>query len=147
MDKAITTVLLIVASVVLAMLLFNTVYPAVSQSGDAIANMAFRQAQHMKTQVTIIDIADELDSTGNLQDTNGNGMFDVFMWVKNTGSVTLGPVESTDVFFGKEGNYVRIPYQANANGSYPYWTWQYETGTSWIPTTTVCITIHYQSPL
>jgi archaellum component FlaG (FlaF/FlaG flagellin family) len=147
MDKIVTTALLIVISMVLAMVLFNAAYPAIISGGDAITNMSHRQADQMKSQIAIIQEAGELDSNATWQDTNGNNQFDVFIWVKNIGSTSFNPIDSTDVFFGPEGNYFRIPFQGNANGSYPNWTWNVENGSTWGPTATLKIAIHYLTPL
>lgn len=147
MDKTITTALLIVVSMVMALMLFNVAYPAVIEGGDAIAGMADRAGERMKSQIVIIHAAGELDSSGWWQDTNGNGDFDVFLWVKNVGTTRIIGLESMDVFFGPEGNFARIPHQSAAGGSYPYWTGQIETGTDWNPTATLKISVHYQLAL
>ncbi|MBI5671463.1 MAG: hypothetical protein HZC41_26015 [Chloroflexi bacterium] len=147
MDKTITTALLIVVSMVMALMLFNVAYPAVIEGGDAIASMANRADQRMKSQIVIIHAAGELDSSGWWQDTNGNGDFDVFVWVKNVGAARIIGLERMDVFFGAEGNFTRIPHQSTAGGSYPYWTAQVENEADWNPTATLKITIHYQLAL
>lgn|SRR5450432_4130945 len=147
MDKVITTALLIVISMVMSLALFSAAYPAIISGGDAIVNMTSRQEDRMKSQVSIIEAAGELDSSGQWQDVNGDGQFDAFIWVKNIGATTISAVERTDVFFGREGDYVRIPFQADAGTNYPFWTWNLENGSEWTPTTTLKITIHYQNPI
>jgi hypothetical protein len=147
MDKVITTALLIIISVVMALMLFNAAYPAIMKGGDAIANMTNRSNDRMKSQIAIVHMAGELDQQGQWQDTNGNSLFDMFVWVKNIGSSSITAIERTDVFFGEEGNFVRIPYQDEAGGAYPYWTWQVENATEWAPTATLRISIHYPVPL
>ncbi|MFN8375908.1 MAG: hypothetical protein U0694_23925 [Anaerolineae bacterium] len=146
MDKAITTALLIVISMIMALMLFNIAYPAIIQSGDAIASMANRTSDRMDTQITVIHAAGELDSSGWWQNSNGNSEFEVFIWVKNIGDTRIIALDNLDVFFGPEGNFTRIPNQVNAGGSYPYWTWNVEGGTEWNPTSTLRITVHYQMP-
>lgn len=147
MDKTITTALLIVISMVMAMLLFNAAYPAITKSGDAIANMAYRAEDRMKSQVVIIHAAGELDNNGQWQDTDLNGDFDVFVWVKNVGDTAITAIDQIDVFFGPENDFVRIPNQSNADGSYPNWTFDVENAASWTPTATLKIDIHYRSAL
>jgi len=147
MDKIVTTALMIVISMVLAMVLFNAAYPAIVTGGDAITNLSHREADQMKSQIAIIQESDELDSSGTWQDTNGNAQFDVFVWVKNIGSTSFNPIENSDIFFGPEGNYARIPFQGNANGAYPNWTYNIENGMSWGPTATLKIDIHFLTPL
>jgi len=147
MDKVITTALLIVISVVLSLVLFNAAYPAILQSGDAISSMADRSAERLRSQIAIVHCAGELDSTGAWSDTNGNGLFDVFIWVKNVGSTRVFPIDSLDVFFGPEGNFSRLQGVNQAGGTYPRWTAAVEGGGDWVPASTLKITIQYLAPL
>ncbi len=147
MDKAITTALLIVISMVMALMLFNTAYPAIIQGGDAIASMANHADEQMRSQIAVIHAAAEVDSSGAWQDTDGSGDFDVFVWVKNLGDTRISGVERMDVFFGPEGDFARVPYQTDAGGNTPYWTWQIENAADWIPTATLRIAIHYGTAL
>lgn len=147
MDKVITTALLIVIGMVLAVTLFNGVYPAVMDSSQAIRNMASRAEDRLESQIEIIHMAGELDSSGWWQDVNGNGYFDVYVWVKNVGTTRIFPVASVDVFFGPEGNYARIAHASQAGATYPRWTAQIENGSEWTPTTTLKLVIAYELPL
>lgn len=147
MDKTITTALLIVIGMVMAVTMFNVAFPAVQSSSDAMANMASRADDRLRTQAVIIQASGELDSDGWWQDTNNNGYFDVFVWVKNVGSLTIAPMDSVDLFFGPEGNFVRIPGEAAAKGSYPNWSYDFENAAQWTPSATLRITIHYEAPL
>ena len=143
MDKAITTALFIIISLIMALMLFNSAYPAIMQGGDAIAGMAYRSEESMNSQIAIIHAAGELDHSGWWQDTNGNGSFDVFIWVKNTGTSRITALDQIDLFFGPEGNFTRIPHESVAGGSTPYWSWTVEDGGDWTPTATLRITVHY----
>jgi hypothetical protein len=49
----------------------------------------------------------------------------------------------SDVFFGPEGAFSRIPYGVGN----PHWEYAVENGTEWIPTATIKITIVGYSPL
>jgi hypothetical protein len=147
MDKVITTAMLIVISMVMALMLFNVAYPAIIQGGDAIVSMAGRVEDRMKSQIAIIHAGGELDEDGWWQDVNNNGQFDVFLWIKNVGDSRITALDSLDIFFGPEGNFARIPYQSSAGGSTPYWSWDVENGTEWAPTTTLRVTIHYSAAL
>lgn len=147
MDKVITTTLLIVIGMVMAVTLFNGAYPAVVDSGQAISDMAGRAEDRLRSQIEIIHLAGELDSGGWWQDVNGNGYFDVYVWVKNVGSTRLFPIESADVFFGPEGDFARIPHVSQAGGAYPRWTEQIENASVWTPSATLKIAIAYELPL
>jgi hypothetical protein len=146
-DKTITTAFLIIISVVMSVTLFNAAYPAVSESSNAMANMTGRAQDRLKSQIEIIHAAGELDGEGWWQDVNGNGLFDTFVWVKNVGSARITAIETLDVFFGPEGNFTRIPHESQAEGQYPYWTYQVENADAWAPTATLKITIHNAYPL
>lgn len=147
MDKSITTALLIFVSMVMVVMLFNVAYPAIVEGGDAITNMASRTEERMQTQVAIIHATSELDDSGWWQDSNGNGQFEVYLWIKNVGDSRITALETSDVFFGPEGNFARIPHESTANGSYPRWSWSLENASEWTPTATLRIAIHYGAPL
>jgi len=147
LENSIVTAFAIIAAVVCAVLVFNAIYPAVVRSSDAMTSMGHRMDDRMKSQVRIIHAGGELDSSQTWQDGNGDGDFDVYLWVKNIGSLRIAAVESCDVFFGPEGDFQRIPHRSTAEGSTPYWTWEIENDTDWNPTATCKITIHYTSVL
>lgn len=147
MDNHIVTTLMIVVAMICVVAVFKAIYPAVVQSGEAMAGMESRITERMKSQVKIIHGAGELDSSHAWQDINDDGDFDVFIWIKNTGALRISAVESSDLFFGPEGNFARIPHQQEAAGQYPYWTWEVENGTAWDPTHTAKITIHHLAVL
>lgn len=147
MDKAIMTTFLIIISMVMGILLFNAVYPAVVESSDAMSLMTNRADDRLRSQVEIIHAIGELDNTGWWQDVNSNGTFDTFIWIKNVGSTRIVALEQMDLFFGPEGNFARISHQSQVGGSYPYWTWEVENANEWTPTATIKITIHYGAPL
>lgn len=147
MDKAITTALLIVISMVMSVLLFNAVYPAVTRGSESITSMTTSVTNRMRSQVEIIHAAGELDGSGFWHDGNSNGEFDVFVWVKNTGDSRITPIEQSDFFFGQEGNFVRIPYAANNGSGFPYWSYALENATDWDPNATLKIVVHYGVPL
>jgi hypothetical protein len=147
MDKAITTGLLIVISMVMAMMLFNVAYPAIVDSGSAMTNMSQRSEDRLRSDLVIVHAAGELDASGAWQDTNGNGQCEAFIWVKNVGSTRITPIERVDVFFGPEGNFTRIPHESEAGGAYPRWRWSIPNGAEWSPTTTLEIAVQYGSAL
>lgn len=147
MDKTITTVFLIIASVITSVMVFNAVYPSVLSSSDALVGRGARIEERMRSQIEVIHAVGELDDTASWQDTNSDGDFDVFVWAKNVGSLHIAAVSRLDIFFGPEGNFMRIPHVDAAGGLYPYWEWSVENDTGWNPTATLKITIHYASVL
>lgn len=126
MDKTIITAMMIIAGVVSAVFLFNTVLPAITRSGDAMIAMQSRIDDRLRSQIEIIHAT-----------ANGNH---ALMWVKNTGSESIGAIERCDVFFGPENNFSRIPHVDSAAGT-PYWEWSVENDTTWKPTATLLITV------
>ncbi len=147
MEKPIVTALMIMVGVIGAVLVFDAVYPATIQSSSAITSMRGRIDDRLKSQIEIIHATGELDSSGTWQDTNGDGDFDVFAWVKNVGSSRITAIERCDIFFGKEGDFSRIPYVDESGGTYPYWEWTLENDNDWDPTATLKVDINYSSTL
>lgn len=132
MDKTIITAFMVIAGVVSAVFLFNTIYPAVIQSGDAMTSMQRRIDDRLKNQIEIIHA------------TAWNGT-NALVWVKNIGSSSIRAVERCDVFFGPEGDFARVPLKES--GGSTYWEWSVENDTEWKPTATLRITVTYGIPL
>lgn len=128
-------------------LVINTVLPAIANSNNAMVAIGQSVNTRIETQISTVYATAELDSTGTWQDTNGNGLFDVFIWVKNVGSARILDISGMDVFFGQDGNFQRIPYVSNAGGSTPYWSYTIENGTDWAPGSTLAIDISEASAL
>ena len=129
MDKTIVTAFLVIAGVLSAIFVYNAIYPAIVQSGDAMTSMERRTDERLKSQIEIIHAAE-----------SGS---DVRMWVKNVGALRIAAVEACDLFFGPEGNFSRIPF---GTGN-PHWEYAVENDTEWNPTATLRITIVGYSPL
>ncbi len=125
MDKTIVTALLIIAGVVSAVAMFNALYPAIMQSNDAITGMERRADDRMKTQIEIIHATKPTTSS------------DVLVWVKNVGSIRIVGADLSDVFFGPEGNFARIPYGTGT----PHWEYTIENASDWTPAATLRINI------
>ncbi len=135
MDKAITTALLIVAGVICMIFVFNSVYPMVNRSSQAMTSMADTIDDRMKSRVSIVHA------------TSSGDRLTVYIWVKNVGDTRIVAIEQSDVFFGQTTNYARIPYTADAGGSYPRWSYAIENDTEWKNSATVKITITYDVAL
>lgn len=123
MDKIIVTALLVIAGVISAVFVFNAIYPATTQSADALTSMERRIDDQLKSEIAIVHAA----QSGS----------DVVIWVKNIGSLRVAAVEACDIFFGPEGNFARIPYQTGAI----HWDYVIENATDWVPTATIQVTI------
>ena len=127
------------------MLLFNAIYPAIGHSSSALIGITGRVDDRIKCQVSIVHTIGELTSNGTWQDTNSDGDFDIFLWVKNVGASRILAVGESDVFFGNETNFSHIPYVDDAGGSYPHWEYQLENDSEWRPTATLRVNIIYSS--
>lgn len=147
MDKVLTTVLLVVAAVVTAVMVINAVYPAVGETSSALSSISSKTTDMIKSQISIIHATGELDQNGNWQDINSDGDFDIFVWIKNTGTVTIDDIGNTDVFVGHAGEWTRIDYVDYAGGNYPRWKYTIDSGTEWTQASTLEIEIGYSSPL
>lgn len=123
MDKIIVTALLLIGGVVSAVAMFNAIYPAMTQSNQAMVGMERRIDDQMKTEVDIIHAA----KSGST----------VLLWVKNVGSLRVIGVDFSDLFFGPEGAFVRIPYGTGT----PHWEYTVENGGEWTPGATIRITV------
>lgn len=146
MDKIIATALLIIAAVVGVGLVVNATLPAIGRSSGAMISGADKVNDRIKTQISIVHFAPELDQGGDWKNTYGNadGNFDVFFWVKNVGAANISAIETSDVYFGAEGSVARINY---GGAGLPRWSYSIEGGgAAWGPTTTVKFTIIYSTP-
>jgi len=147
LDKAIITVLLIIAGVVCVTFMFNGIFPAINRGSDAVVSMAAQVDDRIKSQVSIVHSTSEYDpndAVDHWNDVNSNGTFDIFAWVKNVGDSRILAVERCDVFFGAEGNFQRISHEDYAGGLKPYWqdTLQ-DSASEWGRGKTLKITIRY----
>ncbi len=130
MDKTIVTALLIIAGVVSAIFVFNAIFPAIQQSGDAMNNMERRIDERMQSQVEIIHAT----RSGNT----------AVIWLKNVGTLKIAPPEACDLFFGPDNNFTRIGYGASAGS--PYWEYALENDTEWRAGATLKVTVYYPVP-
>lgn len=135
--------MLVIAGVVGTVIAINAIYPAIVRSSNSVSTISQKLDQRIETQITIIQATSEEDNTGEWQDGDGDGYFDVTIWVKNVGSSIIGEIETLDVFLGKSGMLARIPYTIDAGASYPQWSYTLENGTEWKSTVTLKISVHY----
>ena len=131
MDKIIVTVMLIIGGVVASFAVFNGIYPAVQRSGAAITSASDAMNDRIQSDIRIIQVNDDATT--------------VVAWVKNVGVSEIDGVQNSDIFFGPEDDFSRIPY-GNSESPLPYWNYQLEgTDTQWRPTDTNEIVIHLAS--
>jgi archaellum component FlaF (FlaF/FlaG flagellin family) len=131
LDKTITTALLIIAGIVCSVFLFNSVYPMINRSSAAMTSMTDKIDDRMKTQVDIVHAASSADK------------LNVYIWVKNVGSNRIDAIQDSDLFLGPEGNFLRIPHESTAGGTYPRWSYLIENDTEWKTGATIKITVSY----
>ena len=133
MDKVITTALLIIAGIVCAIFMFNTVYPMLNRSSSAMVSIADNIDERMQSRINIVHAANTADRKT------------VYIWVKNVGNSRIVSIEESDVFFGQEDDFQRVPYVDDAGGSYPRWDYTLENDTEWGTGATLKITITYDT--
>jgi hypothetical protein len=132
-DKAITTALLIIAGVVCMIFVFNSVYPMLNRSSQAMVSMAEQVDERMKSRISIVHAANSADRTS------------VYLWIKNVGTQRIVNVKESDLFFGQSDNFTHIPYILDAGTSYPRWDYGLENATEWETSATLKVTIYYLS--
>ena len=129
MEKAITTALLVIASIIASVALINAVIPAVGRSTSALLGANNAASDRIKTDIEI------LFATG---DTAAD---QIILWTKNVGSKTIKPIAHSDVFVTTPTNVQRVPYTGSGVGT-PYWEYAIENGTEWSQAVTVKLTLH-----
>ncbi len=140
--------LLTVAGVLSAIAVINVVYPAVTRSSGAVSSATARVDDRLKSSVEIIHAVGELNASSTFADTNGNGRFDFFIWVKNVGDSRIDAETDSDLFLGLKGDFTRIPHESEVESSvYPRWSAGFENNvTEWSPRSTFKMTVTYNSP-
>lgn len=126
--------MLTIAAVVGITAVINSVIPAISRAGGALVESAGVADERLSTRIKIIH------ATGQDTATEADA------WVKNSGAVRISAVDKSDVFFGPETDFQRIPY-GGSGCSAPCWEYSLENDTEWDPTATLHITIYPSSAL
>jgi hypothetical protein len=131
MDKAIVTVMLIIAGIVASMAVFNGLYPAITQSSGAIAAASNKISDQIESRISVIQVS-------------GSDVL-VEAWVKNVGTVSILDIVNSDIFMCPQDDYERIPYGGTTP---PYWEYQIEGGgDTWGQTRTIKVSIHLAAPI
>lgn len=129
MDKAITTGLLIIASVIASIALVNAVIPAMSESSGALVTANSEAADRIRTDIEVVHVA---------ADTSPVGEDQIIVWVKNVGLNTIAPIESGDIFLTTPSEVKRLSHGSGSE----YWDYTIENGAEWTRTVTVKMTLH-----
>lgn len=128
MEKAITSGLFIIASVIASIALINAVIPAVSKSSGALVTANAEAANRIRTDIEVIHVASKTSPD------------QVIVWVKNIGLNTIKPIESGDVFLTTPNEVKRLSHGSGSGSE--YWDYTIENGTAWTTTVTVKMTLH-----
>ena len=138
--------MLTVAGIAAAAAVLNAILPALSRSSGAVTTASAKVDDRLKSDIEVVHAVGELDSCGSFSDTNGNGKFDIFIWVKNVGSSRMFSIAQSDVFLGKTGDFTRIPNEEDVQSSvFPRWSYSIENDTEGGPKATLKITVTYDS--
>src|SRR5262245_43202706 len=129
MEKAIATIMLTVAGIAAIVAVVNSLMPAIYRTNSSIVASADGVDGRISTRVEIIH------ATG----TSGSPLVEA--WAKNVGAIAIAPVDRTDVFFGPQDNFIRLPYGTSGCVA-PCWSFALENDTAWNPTATIKITVN-----
>ena len=104
LEKPLSMLLLTLGGFITASVLLAMLFPSITRTGNAIAKDRDGFVQQTSEHITLINGFSELDATATWQDTDSDTYFDVWMWVKNTGSKTITPFDDVDVFVHSSGS-------------------------------------------
>jgi flagellar protein FlaG len=131
MEKAITTSLLIIASIVAALALINSVIPAMGRSASALATANSTTADRIRTDIEIIHATG--DDSGNV----------ITVWVKNVGTKKINAISSSDIILQTPSAVASVAYDSDcvSSGS-ECWEYSLEGGAAnWTQAVTVKFTL------
>ena len=139
MDKVLVTTLLTMAAVVAAVMVVNTMLPALGRSTSAVLSSSTAASNRLKTDTEIIHVATDTSNPTKI----------VNAWVKNVGAANIDAIDLSDLFFLKTSattSFARLTYGANPCTAD---CWEYciegttcsQAGTPWKPGDTIKITI------
>lgn len=129
MEKAITTILITVASVVAMLVVINATFPTITRTSGAITTAGAVLTDRIKTDIEIVHAGGDAGSPT------------AYLWAKNIGSSRVGALDQADLFFGADSAFKRIPRGA-AGCAAPCWESTVENATEWDPSATLRITVH-----
>jgi flagellar protein FlaG len=131
MEKAITTALLVIASIIAAIALTNSVLPAVGRSTGAVLTSSAEVAGRVKTDLSIVF------ASGNTSST------EITYWTKNVGLQEILGADKSDLFLTTPTVIKRIDHLASCSSESPdCWSYSFEGGaTNWIQATTIRVSV------
>jgi flagellar protein FlaG len=128
LEKAITSAILIIASIVAVMALINAVIPAAGKSSGALLMANAEAADRISTDIEIIH------ASGNAT-TNK-----ITVWVKNIGNKNIVPVTASDIIVTMPSDVIRLQFDSGCSNE--CWDFSIEEGGSdWDKTATVKFTL------
>ncbi len=128
MDKVLVTTLLTMAAVVAAVMVVNTMLPALGRSTSAVLSSSTAASDRLKTDTEIIHVATD------------TATYKVYAWVKNTGVAEITAIDSGDLFYKTSSTFDRLPY--NSDSCTDCWSYSIEDDTVWNPGVTIKVTVH-----
>lgn len=133
--ETISAAILTIASVICATAFVAAVYPPILGASAPVIRTVDNLGDRITTDIKIIHEA--YDSEEN----------ETYIWIKNVGTQQLSGnvIENSDIFFGEEGNFIRLAY--NESGGSHNWNYIIENGgdSRWDKGETIRITV--QTPL
>ncbi len=132
MDKVLVTTLLTMAAVVAAVMVVNTMLPALGRSTSAVLSSSTAASDRLKTDTEIIHVATD------------TAAFKVYAWIKNTGASEITAIDSGDLFYKTSTTFDRLPWDDDAScPASSCWSYSIEGGgTAWNPGDTIKVTVH-----
>ena len=147
MEKPLAMMLLTVGGFAAAAILLAMLFPSITRTGNAIATEREGLSAQSLEEIAVVNSYSELDGSGTWQDIDSDTYFDVWIWVKNTGAVTIDGLDDLDVFVHHSGTSQRIPHSSDAGAAYPQWHPAVEGGGTWTADSTLKITVHYSAAI
>lgn len=134
--ETISSAIIMIASVICAATFAAAVFPAIIGASAPVIASTDTLNDRIQTDIKIIHEANNADGSEG------------YIWVKNVGNnrIHSNLIEDSDLFFGEEGDFMRIAYNGTIATS-PSWNYQIEnTGnTRWEQGETIRITVNMSS--
>jgi len=142
-DKVITSMMLLIASIVGVVFVINAVLPSIQRTSNDIVTASDVVGARLRSDVRIVEASGVVDTDY------------VQVWAKNIGASTVASLDKIDVFFGPTDNFERITYDVAATCPSPVppprtqscWQYVLENDTQWAPSATLRITVYLTADL